>query len=180
MVVHLSPYLSSPLCRPEARAGDTGCLLAARTLGHPRETTVKCRGPAHGQPSGSRRTRTSWPPQELIAGLLAEHPPDLLVVSVEDGTVLDSLWATYTASGYARYAPRRRRLLARGTVLPTEPVDCEDAARLYRTCRRNGEIVRKLVDCLIAATVIRAGLPILHADADFDVLARHTALAVER
>jgi hypothetical protein len=44
--------------------------------------------------------------QELIAALLAEHPPDLLAVPVEDGAVLDVLWAAYMASGDARYVLR--------------------------------------------------------------------------
>jgi len=39
--------------------------------------------------------------------------------------------------------------------------------------------VRKLIDCLIASITIRAGLSILHADADFEVLARHTDLRSE-
>jgi predicted nucleic acid-binding protein len=52
----------------------------------------------------------------------------------------------------------------------------EAAAALHRTCRRNGETVRKLVDCIIAAQAIRAEVPVLHADADFDILARHTPL----
>jgi predicted nucleic acid-binding protein len=72
-----------------------------------------------------------------------------------------------------------RRLLARGSVLPTEPVDYDAAAALYRTCRQQGQTVRKLIDCLIAAVVIRANVPILHADADFNTLARHTSLQVE-
>jgi hypothetical protein len=50
---------------------------------------------------------------------------------------------------------------------------------MYRICRRNGETVRKLIDCLIASITIRAGLSILHADADFEVLARHTDLRYE-
>lgn len=73
-----------------------------------------------------------------------------------------------------------RRLLARTTVLATRPADYEQAAALYRACRREGATVRKLVDCLIAAVGIRAGVPVLHADGDFDVLARHTPLQVER
>lgn len=72
-----------------------------------------------------------------------------------------------------------RRLLARASLLSTRPTDYEQAAGLYRTCRRGGETVRRLIDCLIAATAIRAGIPILHADADFDALARQTALRVE-
>lgn len=46
----------------------------------------------------------------------------------------------------------------------------------YRRCRARGETVRKLVDCLIAAVAIRNGLPLLHRDADFDALSRHTNL----
>ena len=72
-----------------------------------------------------------------------------------------------------------RRLLARASVIPTQPTDYEEAAALYRICRRNGETVRKLIDCLIASITIRAGLSILHADADFEVLARHTDLRSE-
>lgn len=71
-----------------------------------------------------------------------------------------------------------RRLLARAVVIPTVATDYEDAAALYRRCRRQGETVRKLIDCLIASAAIRAEVPILHHDADFDVLARHTELRV--
>jgi predicted nucleic acid-binding protein len=75
-----------------------------------------------------------------------------------------------------RHLRELRRLLARGTSIPTLPTDYEDAAAWYRTCRRNGDTVRKLVDCLIAAVAIRADVELLHADADFEALARHTPL----
>lgn len=71
-----------------------------------------------------------------------------------------------------------RRLLARAVLIPTEATDYDDAAALYRRCRSRGETVRKLADCLIAASAIRTGVPILHNDADFSVLARHTDLSV--
>jgi predicted nucleic acid-binding protein len=71
-----------------------------------------------------------------------------------------------------------RRLLARASLLPTAPADYEQAAALYRTCRRAGSTVRKLIDCLIASVAIRAGAAVLHADSDFDTLARHTSLLV--
>ncbi len=71
-----------------------------------------------------------------------------------------------------------RGLLARATVLPTGPADYESAASLYRTCRRRGETVRKLIDCLIAAIAVRENLSVLHTDVDFEVLARHTSLSV--
>ena len=73
-----------------------------------------------------------------------------------------------------------RRLLARAETIPTLTTDYEDAAALYRQCRRRGETVRKLVDCLIAASAIREGVPVLHSDTDFEVLARHTDLQVYR
>jgi predicted nucleic acid-binding protein len=73
-----------------------------------------------------------------------------------------------------------RGLLARGSLLPTEPTDYEEASALYRACRRQGETVRKLMDCLIAATAIRTSATLLHSDKDFDVLARHTPLQIER
>jgi hypothetical protein len=72
-----------------------------------------------------------------------------------------------------------RRLLARASTLPTDPVDYDAAAALYRTCRQRGYTVRKLIDCLIAAVAIRGNLPVLHRDADFDILAQHTDLQVD-
>lgn len=72
-----------------------------------------------------------------------------------------------------------RRLLARATALAVEPADYETAAGLYRRCRAHGQTVRRLIDCLIAAVAIRIDIPVVHADSDFDVLARHTALRLD-
>ena len=71
---------------------------------------------------------------------------------------------------------RLRRLLARAVMVPVTPADYDDAAALFRRCRRQGETVRRLIDCLIAAVAIRADTPLLYHDADFDALTRHTAL----
>jgi len=73
-----------------------------------------------------------------------------------------------------------RRLLARAAVIEVVPADYEDAAAVYRTCRRRGETVRKLIDCLIGAIAIRAGVQVLQADSDFEALARHTPLGLDR
>ena len=75
-----------------------------------------------------------------------------------------------------RHLEALRRLLARTSVLPTEPMRYEEAAALFRRCRSKGETVRRLIDCLIAAVAIRAGVPVLHRDGDFDILSRHTEL----
>ena len=72
-----------------------------------------------------------------------------------------------------------RRLLARGVVLHTNPIDYDQTAILYRQCRANGDTVRKLIDCLIAAVAIRNDIAIVHLDADFEVLARHTELRID-
>jgi len=73
-----------------------------------------------------------------------------------------------------------RGLLARTTVLPTTIGDHDQAAAMYRACRRNGETVRKVIDCLIAAVALRADVAVLHHDADFAALARHTAMREAR
>lgn len=74
---------------------------------------------------------------------------------------------------------RLRRLLLRCELIPIHGLaDYEAAAALYRQCRRRGETVRRLTDCLIAVTALRSGIPILHTDTDFEVLARHTRLGV--
>ena len=71
-----------------------------------------------------------------------------------------------------------RGLLARASVLATEPAHYDEAATLYHRCRREGETVRRLIDCLIAAVAIGAGVAVLHRDHDFDMLARHTELDI--
>jgi predicted nucleic acid-binding protein len=78
-----------------------------------------------------------------------------------------------------RHLHQLRRLLARATILPTGPANYDQAARIYRHCRSEGETVRKLIDCLIASVAIVAGVAVLHRDGDFDVMARHTELKVD-
>lgn len=79
-----------------------------------------------------------------------------------------------------RHLRALRALLARAELLHCDATDYEGAALLYRRCRRRGETVRRLIDCLIAAVAIRHGTAVLHSDADYDVLARHTSLAIHR
>jgi predicted nucleic acid-binding protein len=72
-----------------------------------------------------------------------------------------------------------RRLLARATLLPTESIDFDTAAAIYRSCRSQGNTVRKLVDCLIAAVAMRAKVPLLHMDQDFTSIAAATDLRID-
>jgi predicted nucleic acid-binding protein len=82
----------------------------------------------------------------------------------------------------ARTGPPVRELRSRllsFRVLPLEGLaDYEDAALIYRACRDAGETLRGMTDCLIAVPVMRAKASLLHNDADFDVIARHTTLKI--
>jgi predicted nucleic acid-binding protein len=72
-----------------------------------------------------------------------------------------------------------RRLLNRFDLLPVQGLaDFEAAAALYRRCRRGGETVRKLTDCLVAAVAMRTGASLLHCDRDFDAIARHAPVVI--
>jgi predicted nucleic acid-binding protein len=71
-------------------------------------------------------------------------------------------------------ARRIQRLLARFEILEVESLaDYEDAAWIQRRCRREGETVRSMIDCLIAVVCIRDDRPLLTGDSDFEVIARH-------
>ena len=72
-----------------------------------------------------------------------------------------------------------RRLLARARLLPTESIDFDAAAAVYRSCRSQGKTVRKLIDCLIAAVAMRAGVALLHMDQDFTSIAGVTELRID-
>lgn len=56
------------------------------------------------------------------------------------------------------------------------PADWDDAAAIYLACRQAGGTPRQLIDCLIAAVAMRAGVPVLAQDRDYELIARHTDL----
>lgn len=95
----------------------------------------------------------------------------------EDLAVCDAVSVEVLAG--ARNEPhliQLRGLLARATMLPTTPADYDAAASMSRSCRAHGETVRQLIDCLIGAVAVRAGVEVLQADVDFSTLERHTEL----
>jgi len=74
-----------------------------------------------------------------------------------------------------------RGLLGRCEFLSTRgPTDYEDAAEIYRACRRRGATIRKLVDCLVAAVALREGAEVLHTDDDLRKIAEHFPLKQAR
>lgn len=77
-------------------------------------------------------------------------------------------------------ADLQRMLAGFDSVEVEGPLDFEDAALLYRACRRQGETVRSLIDCLVAAMALRVGRAVLHANRDYDAIARCVPLDVVR
>jgi predicted nucleic acid-binding protein len=80
---------------------------------------------------------------------------------------------------HEREARRVEKHLRAFPVLQLEDLDdFALAAQLHRTARRAGVTIRKTLDCLIASPCVRDGVPIFHADEDFDRLASCTDLEV--
>lgn len=111
-------------------------------------------------------------PHRTLKRLLEEDAP----IAVTEAVVLELLAG-------ARSSPERRKLRSILLAFPVLPLDglagYEAAADLYGTCRRAGETLRRLLDCLIAVPAIEAGASVLHADRDFDIIARHSPLLIE-
>ncbi|HZQ32496.1 MAG TPA: PIN domain nuclease [Mycobacterium sp.] len=71
----------------------------------------------------------------------------------------------------------RRRTLQRFDIEPLAPVgDAEDAAAIHRRCRRGGQTVRNLIDCLMAAMALRLDVEVAHRDRDFEDISAHCGL----
>ncbi len=116
--------------------------------------------------------RTGSATHKALARLLDDDAS----IAVTEPVVMELLATARPTRSVARV---RRRLLS-FRMLRVEGLESyELAAAIQRTCRTGGETVRSLIDCLIAAVAIREGASVLHADRDFDVIARHTDLRIE-
>jgi hypothetical protein len=72
---------------------------------------------------------------------------------------------------------RLLRLLSRFEILvPDSLGDFQHSALVHRMCRRAGCTIRSIVDCMVAATAIEQGRPLLARNRDFEMIARHTEL----
>jgi len=106
---------------------------------------------------------------ELINGDTALATTEVVVMEVLAGARDDD------------HLRRLRRLLLRCELIPLKGLrDYEAAAALYRDCRRQGRTIRRLADCLIAVAAIGRGTSVLHADGDFETLARYSPLRIAR
>ena len=77
-----------------------------------------------------------------------------------------------------QHVAQLEKLLARAKTIKTEPVDYDNAAAIYRACRKLGVTIRAQIDCLIAAIAIRTNTKIIHHDSDFDAIAQVTKLKI--
>ncbi len=50
------------------------------------------------------------------------------------------------------------------------------SAQLYRTLRKNGITIKRVMDCLIATVAIENDIPILHNDKDFTLIENQSKL----
>ena len=116
------------------------------------------------------RDRGTWQVEHLAALISADDPvalTDVVLTEILQGLPND------------REARRvERRLLAFDVLRLDTLDDFRRAASLYRQARTRGITIRRTLDCLIASVCVRHGVPLLHADADFDRLAGCTKLRV--
>ena len=76
-------------------------------------------------------------------------------------------------SNAAHYDRTRRMLLDTEVLDESTPFErFEEAAKLFLACRDDGITPRTSVDCLVAATAIAHGIPLLHDDRDFENIKR--------
>jgi predicted nucleic acid-binding protein len=96
-----------------------------------------------------------------------------LPIAVPEVVLMELLIGTTDES---RAAVRRQRL-QRFEIEPLAPVrDAEDAAAIHRECKRHGQTVHSMIDCLVAAMAIRLDQQVAHRDRDFEVMAAHCGL----
>jgi len=73
----------------------------------------------------------------------------------------------------------RAKLLGAFTIVPASVGDHVEAARLKNVCAGKGANVSG-IDCLIAASTIAGGHRLFAADADFDMIRKHSGLRLFR
>ena len=108
-----------------------------------------------------------------LRGRLAGESPDVLMTEPISMELLAGPNSERGAAGIVRLVDG----LPAVAVAPA--LDYRAAAAIYRATRRSGRGVRNLSDCLIAAIAIRAGVTLIHKDADFESIADVTPLRHE-
>jgi predicted nucleic acid-binding protein len=72
----------------------------------------------------------------------------------------------------------RKYLLEFPVFEPKGTATYNEAASIFRSCRKKGKTVRSTVDCLIAAICLENDLSVFHKDRDFDIIRECAGLKV--
>lgn len=115
------------------------------------------------------------PEAVFLAGALADGDAEAIIVP---GIVLAEILSGLRTDAEARRVAELLDIFERLPELDT--ADYMVAAQIYRTCRRKGESIRSLADCLIAQLCLRHGCRLLSKDRDFEKIARCFPLALQR
>ena len=108
-------------------------------------------------------------PEALYLSQAIENEEDLCTCGPVVQEVLQGIRAD------ADHAKTKEYLLSL-VYLPVGMVRYLDAADIYRSARRKGHNLWKLIECVIAACAIRQSAFLLERDADFDAIARYAPL----
>ncbi len=115
---------------------------------------------------------TGSPVDRRVTDLIAENGP----LAVTDPVVMEVLAGARTDQREADL----RRLLLRFDLLRFDVVaDFHGAARIYRSCRREGVTPRGLIDCMIASVALRNEAVLLAHDADMNCVAKVVGIEMD-
>lgn len=105
-------------------------------------------------------------------GTATEHVRDLIREGAELAVTEPIVMELLAGAPDDRALERLEALVSGLPLLAIDAhLDYRDAAAIYRSARRRGLTVRKLVDCLLAAVALRTGARLVHKDVDFEVIA---------
>ncbi|MFL6090691.1 MAG: PIN domain nuclease [Aeromicrobium sp.] len=107
-----------------------------------------------------------------VHDVLAEHVQDIVMCEPIAMELLAG------ATDELRHARIEQLVNGLPTLSMDDALDFRQAAALFRTARRSGRTVRKLLDCVIANVALRHDAELWHRDADFDVIASIAPLRV--
>jgi predicted nucleic acid-binding protein len=123
---------------------------------------------------------SAWVEFLRATGSAADRTLDRLLAEEAELAVTEMVVAEILAGARdeRHWTQLRQRLLALPVLSLGGLAGFEAAAALYGRCRRQGVTLRRLVDCLVVVPAFRSGAPILHAGADFDLIARCAPLGL--
>lgn len=103
-------------------------------------------------------------PQRRILHRLIEKEEDICITEIILTEILQGI------KDDTNFATTKKYFLEFPIIRPKEIETYLEAAEIYRRCRKHGKMVRKTVDCIIAAIAKENKLTLLHNDSDFDII----------